>query len=157
MVVPAATWGGDNGGVYCPVTDVQWFLVGEWSLERDIVDTAGGPAGEFSGTAEARFEGGVVVYREQGRMRLGGHEGPASRCLHYHVTGPGQARVFFDYGDFFHELDLRTGYATAQHPCRADLYRGEFAVLDVDNWWQRWVVTGPEKNHVISTRLCRLG
>ncbi len=140
-----------------PVFDLADFLGGSWRLDRGIRDGAGAELGTFAGTAEVTVEGSVLVYEERGTLDVGTYRGPAHRGLRYRVTGPGMAEVYFDYGDFFHELDLRSGYATAQHPCRADLYRGEFAVLDVDHWWQRWVVTGPEKNHVISTRLCRLG
>lgn len=141
--------------MYSPVTDLERFLVGEWRLSRAIVDGSGGPAGEFDGQARVHAEDSLLVYRERGELRWGDHRGPASRCLQYRVVGPGQARVFFDYGDFFHDLDLRTGYATAQHPCRADLYRGEFGVVDENHWWQRWVVTGPDKDHVIKTELTR--
>ncbi|NYH80603.1 hypothetical protein FHR84_003969 [Actinopolyspora biskrensis] len=137
------------------VHDLPAFFGGDWSLRRVISDPDGGRLGEFEGSARFVPDEDVLHYEERGSLRLGEHRGPAFRALRYHVTGPGRAHVHFDYGDFFHALDLREGYCRAEHPCRDDLYRGEFGVVDDDTWWQRWVVSGPTKNHVLCTEFSR--
>lgn len=134
-----------------PVPDLVSYFAGAWSLEREIRDAAGEPVGSFTGTARFCAEPAALTYREQGELRLGGHRGPAQRALRYVVTGPGQAEVYFDYGDFFHALDLRTGSWQAGHPCRDDFYRGTYRVLGPDRFEQRWQVSGPTKNHELVT------
>ncbi len=138
------------------VTDVAAYFGGRWELHREITDDAGARLGEFSGRAEftARPDD-LLIYREDGVLELGAHRGPAQRTLHYQVVGPGQAQVWFDYGDFFHELDLRTGHWRTSHPCRQDLYSGEFGIEGPDRWWQCWRVSGPAKAHTLSTRFRR--
>lgn len=135
--------------------DLPAFFGGAWSLRRVISAPDGGRLGEFEGSARFTPDEDVLCYEERGSLRLGDYQGPAFRALRYHVTGPGQAHVYFDYGDFFHSLDLREGGCRAEHPCRDDLYRGEFGVVDDDTWWQRWVVSGPTKSHVLYTEFFR--
>lgn len=144
-------------GALRPVDDFESFFAGRWSLDREIFDPAGVRMGAFNGSLVFAVEQGGLVYRERGVLELGGHRGHASRTLHYTVTGPGQAVVHFDYGGFFHEVDLREGWWATKHPCRDDLYEGEYRVLGVDRWWQRWVVAGPTKNHVLVTDFRREG
>lgn len=134
-----------------PVLDLPGYFGGRWLMERDILTASGQWWGSFTGEARFTEESGVLVYREQGELVMGGHRGPASRCLHYRLNGPGRARVFFDYGDFFHDLDVRTGHGVARHPCSDDLYRGEYVVGDPGHWWQVWDVSGPTKNHRLVT------
>ena len=138
-----------------PVEDLAAYFAGTWRLERAIVDEAGQPLGSFTGSAEFSVDGAVLDYREQGVLALGSHRGPAHRALRYCLDEPGTARVYFDYGEFFHDLDLRQGWWRTSHPCRDDLYRGEYRVLGPDRWWQRWVVSGPTKNHVLTTSFQR--
>ncbi|WP_243787671.1 DUF6314 family protein [Saccharopolyspora gloriosae] len=140
------------------VEDLPGFFVGRWGLRRGIVDDAGARLGGFEGEAVFSAEpDGLLVYRERGVLELGAHRGSAQRTLHYRVTGPGRASVFFDYGGFFHDLDLRSGRWCVEHPCRADSYRGEFVVVGADSWWQRWRVSGPAKAHTLTTDFERVG
>lgn len=137
--------------------DLAGYFGGDWALRREITDDAGGPVGSFTGTARfALDEHGVLIYHETGQLHLGAHHGPAQRTLHYRLTEPGRAQVYFDYGDFFHDLDLRSGRWEVTHPCRADLYRGEFELRSPQLWRQRWEVTGPAKAHVLTTWFERL-
>lgn len=140
-----------------PVTDLVAYLAGSWSLERGICELDGTPIGSFTGTATFTPEGSELVYTEHGTLRLGNYQGPAHRGLRYRITGPGQATVHFDYGDVFHELDLRQGQCAANHPCRDDLYEGRFLVEGHDRWLQEWTVSGPTKNHTLTTRFGRDG
>lgn len=134
-----------------PVTDLPGYLTGRWRLDREIHEPDGTPIGTFTGTATFTADGEVLDYAESGTLATGGYSGPAHRALRYHVTGPGQAEVYFDYGEFFHDLDLRHGAWRTDHPCSADLYRGEFHTHDADRWTQAWTVSGPTKNHVLRT------
>ncbi|QGK72215.1 hypothetical protein GIY23_11230 [Allosaccharopolyspora coralli] len=138
-----------------PLRDLEEFFVGQWGLERDIADEAGSSLGAFSGEAAFTRGEGELVFHEWGTLVLGVHRAPAHRTLHFRLDGGARARVHFDYGDFFHDLDLSSGRWQAQHPCRDDLYRGEFVVCGRDEWWQRWSVAGPTKNHVLTTRFLR--
>ena len=138
-----------------PVTDLVAYFAGEWQLEREIRTADGVPAGEVTGTATFTETDGVLVYLEEGELRWGGYTGPVTRTLHYRPAGPGRAAVHFDHGGFFHDVDLRTGGWTAEHPCRADVYRGEYHVVDAGHWRQEWAVRGPAKDHLIVTTFSR--
>ncbi|MDR7299906.1 DUF6314 family protein [Haloactinomyces albus] len=142
-------------GTTYPVADLVEYFTGRWILERDIVDGSGAPAGTFTGSATFCDAGEGLIYAEQGTLQLGTYRGSAYRRLYYHLTGPGRAAVYFDYGDFFHELDLRGGHWQTRHPCRDDLYRGEFRVQGPDRWQQWWTVAGPTKNHSMTTSFRR--
>jgi hypothetical protein len=138
-----------------PVSDLAAYFAGQWRLHREIVDERGTPMGTFTGEAIFTAEGTELIYHEQGTLNLGDHHAPAHRTLHYRITGPGQASVHFDYGDFFHDLDLRDGHWRAEHPCSADLYQGEFTIQGPDSWAQVWTVSGPTKNHTLRTEFRR--
>lgn len=137
--------------------DLAGYFTGRWLLRRHITDAAEHPRGTFTGSATFSVEADTLVYHEQGTLQLSTYRGAAQRTLRYRITGPGQAQVSFDYGDFFHDLDLRTGRWRTQHPCRDDLYQGEFRVLGPDRWQQFWTVAGPTKNHTLSTSFQRAG
>ena len=141
-------------GTY-PVTDIAGFFAGTWQIERAIVDADGHALGSFTGSAEFQLDGAVLHYHEHGVLDLGSYQGPAQRALRYWIDGPGQAQVYFDYGEFFHDLDLRHGSWHTRHPCRDDLYCGEYHVLGPHRWWQRWQVSGPTKNHTLTTTFHR--
>ena len=63
----------------------------------------------------------------------------------------------FADGRPFHDLDLTSGRHVADHPCSADLYRGEFTVRDADHWRTVWRVGGPAKDLVLRTDYAREG
>ena len=149
----------DTRAVGAEVADLAGFLRGTWRLHRELLDASGRtPPGSFTGdgtfTPDTEVPG-LLRYLEQGTAQFGSHRGPATRCLAYHVDG-GRARVDFDDGRFFHDLDLRAGVWEVEHLCRADLYRGRFEVDDEHRWRQQWTVTGPHKDQRIHTVLTRL-
>ncbi|MBW5420533.1 hypothetical protein GKQ77_02975 [Streptomyces sp. BG9H] len=143
-----------------PVPEALAHLAGEWRVTRAVRDLADGSEGHFSGTTlfsplPAPDEGGLL-HQESGVFTWRGTARPAERTLRF-LPGntPGTARVEFADGRFFHDLDLRSGHHTTDHPCSADLYRGEFEVDDADHWRTRWRVRGPAKDLLLVTDYVR--
>jgi hypothetical protein len=149
---------------FWPVADALTYLAGNWRTERTVRDLASGDEGEFSGTtAFGRLEDGGLLSEDGGLLS---HESGvfvwrgvprrAERTLRFLPGGtPGTADVRFSDGRPFHDLDLTSGHHVADHPCAADLYRGEFSVLDVDHWRTVWRVGGPAKDLVLTTDYTR--
>jgi hypothetical protein len=142
---------------FWPVTDVLRHLAGSWRTERTVRDLASGDEGRFSGTtAFGRLEGGGLLSEESGVFVWQGVPRPAERTLRFLPGGaPGTAHVQFSDGRPFHDLDLTSGHHVADHPCAADLYRGEFTVLDADHWRTVWRVGGPAKDLLLTTDYTR--
>ncbi|MCX3062498.1 DUF6314 family protein [Streptomyces beihaiensis] len=143
-----------------PVSDVLAYLRGSWQVERTVRDLADDLTGTFCGaadftadvTADAAGPGGSLLHRESGTFTWRGTARPAERTLRW-LPGeaPGTAEAHFADGRFFHGLDLRTGHDVADHPCAADLYRGEFTVYGADRWRVVWRVRGPAKDLLLTT------
>lgn len=136
-----------------PVPDALAFLTGSWSVARTVRDLADDLTGTFAGTTDftATGDGGLLGF-ESGTFTWRGVARPAERTLRYEPgEEPGTAVVRFSDGRFFHGLDLRTGHHIADHPCSADLYRGEFTVFDADRWRTVWRVKGPAKDLLLTT------
>ncbi|MGW1269907.1 DUF6314 family protein [Streptomyces sp. NPDC002491] len=102
--------------------------------------------------------GGGLLHEECGTFVWLGVARPAARTLRF-LPGsrPGTADVRFADGRPFHDLDLTTGRHVADHPCSADLYRGEFTVRDADRWRSVWRVAGPAKDLLLVTDYARVG
>jgi hypothetical protein len=144
---------------FWPVPEVLTYLAGSWRVERSVRDLASGEAGEFSGTTVfGRIDEGGLLHQESGRFVWQGIARPAERTLRF-LPGatPGTADVRFADGRPFHDLDLSSGRHIADHPCSADLYRGEFTVRDADHWRTVWRVRGPAKDLVLTTDYAREG
>lgn len=151
-----------------PVDDVLAYLTGSWRVERSVRDLASGATGAFSGTtvferldddSRASSPSGLpagLLHRESGTFEWQGVARPAERTLRFLPgDGPGRADVRFADGRPFHDLDLTSGHHVADHPCAADLYRGEFSVYDEDRWRTVWRVGGPAKHLVLTTDYTR--
>ncbi|MCT9141122.1 DUF6314 family protein [Streptomyces violarus] len=145
-------------GEFWPVPEVLAYLAGRWSVARSVRDLASGAQGEFSGTTVFRSEeAGGLLHHESGTFVWQGVARPAERTLRF-LPGPdGTADVRFADGRPFHDLDLTSGRHVADHPCAADLYRGEFTVRDADHWRTVWRVRGPAKDLVLRTDYAREG
>ncbi|WP_432056098.1 DUF6314 family protein [Streptomyces sp. bgisy022] len=143
---------------FWPVPDVLAFLGGRWRVERVVRDLASGDTGEFEGTTVFRPDpAGGLLHEEAGTFTWRGTPRPAERTLRF-LPGPGgTADVRFADGRPFHHLDLTVGRYVADHPCAADLYRGEFTVRDADHWRTVWRVRGPAKDLELSTDYARAG
>lgn len=146
-------------GELWPVPDVLAFLAGRWRTERTVRDLASGAEGRFEGATafDALADGGLLSW-ESGAFIWQGVSRPAERTLRYAPgTRPGTADVRFADGRPFHGLDLTSGRHVADHPCAADLYRGEFTVRDADHWRTVWRVGGPAKDLLLVTDYTREG
>ncbi|MFG2379283.1 DUF6314 family protein [Streptomyces sp. NPDC048504] len=144
-------------GEFWPVRDVLAYLSGSWRVRRSVRDLSSGDEGDFAGTTvfTALPEGGLL-HAESGTFTWRGVARPAERTLRFLPGGtPGTADVRFGDGRPFHHLDLTSGHHVADHPCSADLYRGEFTVLDADHWRTVWRVGGPAKDLVLNTEYAR--
>ncbi|GAA1362670.1 DUF6314 family protein [Streptomyces beijiangensis] len=140
-----------------PVPDALAYLAGTWRVERTVRDLANGAEGHFTGRTEfGPLDGGGLLHHESGTFTWQGVARPAERTLRF-LPGDtaGTMDVHFSDGRFFHDLDLRTGRHTADHPCSADLYRGEFEVYGPDSWRMVWQVGGPAKELLLVTELER--
>ncbi|MFE7973432.1 DUF6314 family protein [Streptomyces shenzhenensis] len=141
----------DDG--FRPVPDVLAYLAGRWHVERTVRDLAGGAEGRFAGTTVfSPLAGGGLLHEESGTFTWQGVSRPAERTLRF-LPGAvaGTADVRFADGRPFHDLDLASGRHVADHPCVADLYRGEFTVRDADHWRTVWRVGGPAKDLLLVT------
>ncbi|MET7655982.1 MULTISPECIES: DUF6314 family protein [unclassified Streptomyces] len=161
-------------GEFRPVPDVLAYLAGSWRVRRSVRDRASGDEGRFDGVTVfgALDEGGPdgggpdddgqrhdgLLHEESGTFVWLGVPRPAERTLRF-LPGPtpGTADVRFADGRPFHHLDLSTGRHVADHPCSADLYRGEFTVRDANHWRTVWRVAGPAKDLLLTTDYARVG
>ncbi|MFF0222365.1 DUF6314 family protein [Streptomyces sp. NPDC004629] len=135
------------------VPDVFAYLAGRWHVERTVRDLANGDEGRFTGgTVFSPLPGGGLLHEESGTFTWRGVPRPAERTLRF-LPGAdaGTADVRFADGRPFHDLDLTSGRHVADHPCAADLYRGEFTVQDADRWRTVWRVGGPAKDLLLVT------
>ena len=127
------------------VVDLEAFLIGEWRLERTILDHRDRLTGSFSGTASFEPEEEGLRCWEAGRMTLGHYSGSAGRDTLYRFPAAHLARVLFPDRRPFHDLDLRTGCWAATHLCPPDRYDGRFEVFGDDHWRSTWEIRGPRK------------
>ncbi|MBA2946350.1 DUF6314 family protein [Streptomyces himalayensis] len=147
-----------------PVPDVLAYLTGSWDVARSVRDLASGIDGTFTGTtvfgrlesSGCEGECAGLVHHESGTFVWQGTPRPAERTLRF-LPGdpPGTALVQFSDGRPFHDLDLRSGRHVADHPCSADLYRGEFTVHSAERWRTVWRVAGPAKDLLLVTEYRR--
>ncbi|MEU8546141.1 DUF6314 family protein [Streptomyces roseoverticillatus] len=150
VTLPGPAW--PAGPDLSPVPDAADYLMGQWTVERTLLDLGTGRSGSFRGTAVFRTaDDGRVLHTEDGELRWDGTPGRAGRTLVL-LPGPdGTCEVTFADGRFFHDLDLRTGAWAVRHPCAADSYEGAFAAVSRDEWHARWRTTGPAKDHLQRT------
>lgn len=126
-------------------------------MRRSVRDLASGDAGEFTGTTGfGPLDGGGLLHRESGTFVWQGVPRPSERTLRFLPgAAPGTANVRFGDGRPFHGLDLTRDRWAADHPCSADLYRGEFTAYDTDRWHTVWRVRGPAKDLLLTTDYTR--
>jgi len=140
-----------------PVTDLRAFLTGRWIVKRSLLDLRHSIDGALRGEANFLPGGESLLYHEHGALDFGDHRGFAEQHYRYDFDdGVERACVRFRDGRPFHDLDLRQGQSTASHHCGADLYEGQFTVLDATRWRSVWTIKGPRKEQAIRTFFSRL-
>ena len=132
-----------------PAELARW-LCGAWAVSRVINDGAGRFQGRARFTPDPEAPD-TIVWREQGRLRLGAHDGPAQRTLRIEPAGGGEWWVRFADGRPFHPLDLTAGHCDATHFCGPDVYHGRYEIEDGDRFTVTWRITGPRKDDVIAS------
>jgi hypothetical protein len=137
------------------------FLSGSWHADRVLTDYRSGQVGSFRGVASfverPGDRRGGLAYHEQGELHFGSHRGPAGRSLLYLPGSDGAAAVLFADGRPFYQLDLRSGYWRAEHPCGSDHYLVTVRVVGPDAFTEHWQARGPGKDYVMTTSLARIG
>jgi hypothetical protein len=124
-------------------------LLGEWRLDRRVVDRRAGVSGTVRGALTLVADGPRIRWRERGVLRWNDADLPVTRDLVL-AEEPDGWQVRFADGRPFHPW--RPG-EVVEHPCNADLYRG---LVDVRTDQMRilWDVVGPTKDQRLLTR-CR--
>lgn len=139
------------------VPELAAFLQGSWRVERTVLDRSRGLSGTFSGSIEFQPAGGGLRYREAGTFSWSGSRAPATRDYFLQQTDdPARLDWYFANSDgspsyFFHAMNLRSGSWQADHPCAADFYRVDYSALNREQLVVIWDVTGPTKNHLLSS------
>jgi hypothetical protein len=135
--------------------DLPAYLLGTWDVVRDLHDADLG-AGRFAGQARfTRAGGDAIAWHEEGRMRIGGYDGPARRELAIVPGHDAGWEVRFADGRPFHRLDLSADACAVEHPCGDDRYTGEFTVRGPDAFDVCWRVSGPRKAQALTGRYVR--
>lgn len=129
--------------------DTYDFLLGSWSVTRELFILASQDHGCFSGVALVATYGepSRALYRERGTISRGSYSGPAQRELHYQRLTSGGVTASFADGRPFIEFDLRSGRATQGYGCGNDLYTISIEVRSPSEWQETWDVTGPSKQY----------
>src|SRR3546814_8094637 len=123
-------------------SDLKAFRQGEWSLERRVQDRRAAQDGRLSGAAAFTADGSGLLCREEGRLAIGAHEGPALQSYRYVFSTAARAAVHFAGGRLLHDLDLTAGAWRGTHLCDPDLDDGAFIALSPDAWRVGWRVAG---------------
>jgi hypothetical protein len=128
-------------------------LLGEWALERAVVDRRAGVRGTVRGTTTLTLEhAGLVRWDESGTMALAGRSTPVSRTLIVRRDDDGTWTVCFADGRLFH--DWVWGVSVV-HDCAPDEYTGELDG-DASRWTVRWDAVGPAKDYRLDSVLTPL-
>ena len=154
------------------------YLLGTWSVSKNLQYTRGGKSGTFAGEATfARLNGdaSIVSFVEEGTARLepSGDTYDARQRLLYTADGSTDGvRVYFDEhigarddtssvvkgARFFHDIqfDDAIDLGPFLHPCGPDMYRGKLAFDGESKFRLLWSVSGPRKLGVVTSTFCRL-
>jgi len=142
--------------------DLRAYLLGDWSVDRTLLDRATGSRGTFTGVVRfTETNDGGLRFREEGTVQwnpAGGtpFAGPASReyLLRASAT-PDAMDMFFPDGRPFHRIGFGGQDHRDTHWCDPDTYRVEYTKLGPDEFHYRWDVTGPAKDLLLESALHR--
>ena len=147
----------DDAERHSDPVDPRRYLKGHWSLLRHIEDRHRGLDGTLMGEAVFESQADGLFYREAGRLRFGIYDGRSHQTYLYRFPGAGQVEVRFADGRFFHSLDLTSGTAEAEHLCGKDRYRTRVELTGRHRWTNRWRISGPVKDLLLTTWYLRIG
>jgi hypothetical protein len=131
---------------------------GRWTVERQLLDRAGGTRGTFSGVVHfsASEDDGGLAFHEEGTMRWPSFTGPASRD---YLLKPADRLdtldVFFADGRPFHRMSFTPEANLDRHWCDPDSYRVTYTLDGADRFSYVWDVRGPRKDLLLTSRLAR--
>ena len=142
--------------------DLRAYLLGDWSVDRTLLDRATGSRGTFTGVVRfTETNDGGLRFREEGTVRWNPARGtpfagPASReyLLRASAT-PDAMDMFFPDGRPFHRIGFGGQDHRDTHWCDPDTYRVEYTKLGPDEFHYRWDVTGPAKDLLLESALHR--
>lgn len=142
--------------------DLRDYLLGNWQIDRTLLDRATGSRGTFTGVVSfTDTDDGGLRLREDGTVQwtpAGGaaFAGPASReYLLRPAATPDTMDVFFPDGRPFHRIGFGGQDHRDTHWCDPDTYRVDYTRLGPDEFHYRWDVTGPAKNLLLDSVLRR--
>ena len=128
----------------------RWFR-GMWRMARLVTAPDGRLLAAFAGSCRFEPDGAGLVCRESGVLRQGGRRYPAHRVTLWRFPAPGRVEVLFEDGRPFHAFAVDR--PAAAHRCGNDRYEVAYDFGEA-TWFARWVVSGPAKAYVMTTR-CR--
>lgn len=127
-------------------------LLGDWALDRTVLDRRAGMTGVVTGTTSLRaVDESTMSWTETGTMEFGGRSTPVSRALVVRRVGESWAVCFAD-GRTFHDW---VWGASVVHACAPDEYTGVLAG-DASRWTVRWDAVGPAKDYRLDSVLTPL-
>lgn len=145
-----------------PRFELRAYLLGNWSVDRTMLDRATGSRGTFNGVVRfTETDDGGLRFREEGTVQwnpAGGapFTGPASReYLLKPSATPATMDMFFPDGRPFHRIGFGGQDNRDQHWCDPDTYRVGYTKLGPDDFRYRWDVTGPAKDLLLESVLHR--
>lgn len=128
-------------------------FTGRWRITRQIDDQRAARTGTLTGEALFTPDGDGLVYEETGTLDFPGQP-PLQARQTYLWRGAGQAvAVCFADGRPFHQFGFDAPKAT--HWCDPDQYDVTYDFVHWPDWSARWVVLGPRKAYVMTTRYSR--
>lgn len=135
------------------IGDVAALFARRWRIRRDILDLDSEWLGKLEGQAVfADQGGGLLLYREEGRLKFGGLEDvQASRDYRWQISDAGRIHVFFADGRAFHDFAFDYARAEASHYCDPDLYEVTYDFTRFPIWRAEWRVEGPRKDYRMVT------
>lgn len=128
-------------------------FIGNWKIDRVIVDRLSVQAGRFEGRAMFVPDGDALRYREEGRLRFG--DGAPMTAVRQYLWRDAAGRIAVDYGDgrVFHDFDPAD--PAAHHACDPDDYQVRYDFSGWPDWSAEWTVRGPRKDYTMTSRYSR--
>jgi hypothetical protein len=125
-------------------------LLGDWVLDRIVVDRAAGQRRFVQGTTTLRrVDDDTVAWTEAGTMTWSGGSVPVSRTLSIVRGADGGWTVLFADGREFHRW---VDGETVVHDCAPDTYTGLVSGTP-SRWHVLWEASGPVKDYRMESTL----